>query len=702
MIPNLYKKKCQSCSKDVEVKQGFAYRHGNRWLTVCNSTACINRLGLKVPGTEDRSRKLLADGRIVMLFDREALPLLNAMPRAKFHPDGKFWTVSIKDQDLPRVIELADQLELEVAEELRTRRSEGTEDSREAKERASREGLYEFQREGVEFLALHKRALLSDDQGLGKTIQTIVALPKNPRVIAIVPASVKYNWKNEIAKWRPELSVSVLSGRNAFEFPQENEVIITNYDILPDWLQPDENKKVNIPEQIKKVLANVILICDEIQLAKKYKTKRAQKVNTLSKLCARVWFLTGTPLENRQFDLYGVLNAGGMVQEVFGSWNNFLKLFNGYKNKFGGYEFGDPDPQVPERLKRIMLRRLKKDVLKDLPPKTYQTIVVNEINKELKNELDKAWQKYEETAELPSFEEFSKIRATLARTRIPAMLEIVESYEESGEPLVVFSAHKDPINELGKRDGWAAITGDTPAKTRTDLVAKFQAGELKGIGITIKAGGVGITLTKASNELFIDLDWKPGANLQAEDRCHRIGATAENILIMQMVSNHPLDLHVHKLLNIKMRLMQKALDDHISFKAPKSREMPELIEETEEELKQRIEQAEIQAEEEIAKERIHAILGREQAKCEIPEPELTPVRKNMIREALDYMVARCDGAVERDGVGFNKPDAAIAHWIYRTGLHKDDMITYRVTERILSRYYRQLGGKFDSIWKPEI
>ena len=186
-------------------------------------------------------------------------------------------------------------------------------------------------------------------------------------------------------------------------------------------------------------------------------------------------------------------------------------------------------------------------------------------------------------SELPSFEEFAKIRAMLAESRIPAMLEIVESYEDSETPLVVFSAHRKPIDELANREGWAVITGDVKPEDRRNIVKRFQAGELKGIGLTISAGGTGLTLTRASNELFVDLDWTPANNIQSEDRCVRIGATTDKVLIMRLSSNHPLDKHIHALLEFKIALAYQALD-RINKPTEIKTEKIELREETEEEM----------------------------------------------------------------------------------------------------------------------
>ena len=738
MIVNKFAKRCQSCNKMVKSGEGFAYNNGSGWFTTCASTACHRHLGLEISvAVTDKNvvRKITEDGKVYMPFDREAIPLLRAFPGARFNPenlpkDQVYWSVSIKSTDLPRVIEIADQLKLEVPKSLRELVAVGTEKSREALVRASSihngKSLYDFQKEGVEFLALHERAFLADDMGTGKTIMSLVAIPDNERVIVICPAAVKYNWRDEAKMWRPEYKITVCSGRDSFVFPERGEITIINYDILPSYLSPtkksgklSKNGKdilvADLTADQEKLLRETILIGDEFHLTKNYKTNRSQKVFQLSRLCKRVWALSGTPLMNRPQDLFGVLCSGNM--NVFGSWNNFLRLFNGYKNGYGGYEFGMPSLEVPERMRRIMLRRLKSEVLKDLPPKIYQDIEVDcdgaltkKINEFLgkiigaKKAKDADYEKIVEDIdleELPSFSQFSEIRAMLAESRIPAMLEIVESYEEAGTPLVVFSAHKAPVKSLQNREGWKIITGETGSEERRNVVHEFQEGKLKGIALTIQAGGVGITLTRATNALFVDLDWVPSMNLQSEDRLVRIGATGNNVLIMRMRSNHPLDRHIQKLLVYKIALVYKALEERVKFK-PLAPPLPgvAIIEETDEELLARIKEAENEAEREFSLGKLHGILGREAAKVnDVPEPELTTGRKSMLRDALDYMISVCDGAVERDGMGFNKPDAHIARWVGYC-LRDEDEVSYRVLERILVRYRRQLKGKFKQIWDP--
>ena len=198
---------------------------------------------------------------------------------------------------------------------------------------------------------------------------------------------------------------------------------------------------------------------------------------TLAGLAGRCWLLSGTPLDNKPPDLYGLLESGGMAYQTFGGWGRFVKLFNGFKNDWGGYEWGEPQAEVPEMLRRVMLRRRKVDVLKDLPPKRFQTLTVNGEDTALRREMDALWEQWGDALEsdcLPPFEEFSTVRQKLAAGRTKHVLELAAQYEEAGEPLVVFSAHKAPIEALGERDGWTTITGDI--QTTFDYTNNNQGG----------------------------------------------------------------------------------------------------------------------------------------------------------------------------------------------------------------------------------
>jgi SNF2 family DNA or RNA helicase len=139
------------------------------------------------------------------------------------------------------------------------------------------------------------------------------------------------------------------------------------------------------------------------------------------------------------------------------------------------------------------------------------------------------------------------------------MLQYVEEYESNAEPLIVFSAHRDPIDLFLDREGWAVITGDTPSKERTEIAEAFQQGKYRGLAGTIEAAGVAITLTYACHELFVDEEWTPGLNDQARRRVLRHGQK-RSVSIDILVANHPLDRRVAEILSGKRTLIGSTID----------------------------------------------------------------------------------------------------------------------------------------------
>jgi len=687
-FPNRYPGTCSVCAAPVTVGEGLAYKDGG-WKTVCASSQCQARaLGAaEVPSTE---RKLLADGTLLCPFDRDALPLIKGMPGARWSKDRRVWTVSTRPADRIRVLEVAARLALDVAPELQVAVADDVTDA--AVARAQAGGAYPYQVDGVRWLATHARALLGDDMGLGKTAQSLWALPG--RAVVVCPKSLKLNWRNEIKRWRPDLTPIVLSGKGSMRAPAAGEVVIVNFDVLA------EDAAAGLD------LADCTLLIDEAHRCKSHKAKRTKAVGSLRDACARCWILTGTPLLGRPFDLWGVLQAGGMGAEVFGGFGGFLRCFGGSKNKWGGFEFDGPDASVPERLRRVMIRRTKTEVLPDLPARTRSKMIVNDLPDALRRELDRAYNdwygldfegKAQDQSALPDFREFSDLRAKLAASRITAAIDWCEDREEEGAPVLVFSAHRAPVEALGAREGWGMILGGTSEEERQALVEKFQRGELKGLALTITAGGVGITLTRASTALFVDLDWTPGNNLQAEDRMIRIGQTATSVQIVRMVSDHVLDAHVLELLDQKMRLIEAAVE-RVAVYVPRA-VTTTTIEETPEQW-----QARIDAQQAVARDMDASgehrsaaasirrrLAGARATDAKIPE-SFTAEQGDALRGAVTLLAEVCDGAHDKDGAGFNKPDASAGHWLALVGMESTECL--QLAWIITRKYARQCAALF--------
>lgn len=449
--------------------------------------------------------------------------------------------------------------------------------------RAQGISLYPFQEEGVAWLAPRTRALLADEMGLGKTVQALIAAPADAPVLVICPAVAKGVWQREARRWRPDLTPAILEGRGSFRWPNAGEIVITNYDILPSTAAEvkesieglsDAGDFFKLPP-LAEPLAGTTLVADEVHSIKNRKAQRTERFGAIAAAVlsagGRTWGLTGTPLLNKPPELWAILKALGLEKEAFGSWMRFTACFSYQKAYFGGGTWGGPTPEVPTLLRRVMLHRLRTEVLPDLPTKTYRDLLVP-VDKEAVKAADKAVAAAQasgldlaaltDTAALfksgAAFEEMSAARAALAAAKVPALLELVEEFEAEDQPLVVFSCHRAPVDILGAREGWARISGDESAADRSRIEREFQAGALKGVAATVRAGGVAITLTRAHQAVFVDLDWTPGLNRQAEDRVCRIGQD-RGVIITRLVADHFLDQRITELLEEKGQLIDESV-----------------------------------------------------------------------------------------------------------------------------------------------
>ena len=698
---NRYAGTCHYCGVGVAENQGFAFGvPGGRYKTVCNSTACIAEApaAVQAKANEVPRREINAEGEIFMPYEPDALPILRGMPGARFNRAKKCWTVSTEMKDRARVLEGCERLNLDMPDGFKS--VSMSDDVKTAVMRAMMGGAYGYQQVGVRFLAQHDRALLGDDMGLGKTFQALMAV--EDRAIVLCPATLKTNWANEVRKWRKDLNPIVCKGRSGFRLPQKGDVVILNYEILPKDFNPTDKygNEHAVPTAWLDSLSKTTLIADEAHLCKSHKAIRSKRTKILASVCRRSWALTGTPLLSSGFDLWGVLSTFGMARDVFGGFNSFTRLMNASRGRFQ-WHFGTPDPSVPERLRRVMIRRMKNEVLSDLPVKRRQTIRVD-VESGNSAALNAAWktmQQYEMTS-LPAFSEFSKVRAMLAESRIPALVELVESYEEAAKPVVVFSAHRAPVEAMASREGWAVIMGDTSEKDRQRAVEAFQAGRLKGIACTIKAAGTGITLTHADTMIFCDQEWNPALNLQAEDRICRIGQKSSSLQYVRLVTNHPMDLHVLCLLDAKMDLINSAIENQADplLSVSKGKTVT-LIQETRQERDARIEKASKAASKKAARSRVLSNRGEWKSRMNgFHKVDVSAATAKDISDAVTFMQGMCDGARAKDGVGFNAPDAAIMNTITESEMLAGDGDLLRFCWWTLRKYKGQVQNRYPNLY----
>ncbi len=392
---------------------------------------------------------------------------------------------------------------------------------------------YSFQKEGIAY-CLHKRdVLLADDMGLGKCLQSIstITFAQQSSIqlpcLIICPNSLKYNWQDE---W------TQLTGYKASVFTDKTEeiddVMIINYEQLKKWFCYDvslneKNNKLYI--QLNTLITQFnSLIIDESHLLRNSSSQRTKIVLKLAneikgiKLC-----LTGTPIVNQSSDIIPQLTV----------LDHFFKL-GGYKWYADKFSQGRNKEELYQVLRdTCLIRRTKKEVLKELPDKTRQIIKVDITTQKEYNKALNEFKKYllenrhktnKEVRRSMYAEALSKVhylREISALGKIDDVVEQANLLTEAGEKVIIFAHHKVVIEELQKQfKNCLTIDGSKSAKDRQNTINLFQSDKKYQVIIcSLKAANYGITLTQSCNVFFVETNWTYAECCQAEDRAHRIG-----------------------------------------------------------------------------------------------------------------------------------------------------------------------------------
>jgi SWI/SNF-related matrix-associated actin-dependent regulator of chromatin subfamily A-like protein 1 len=429
-----------------------------------------------------------------------------------------------------------------------------------------------FQRAGVAFASSRDVALIGDEMGLGKSPQSVgianvlhaTGKPHLPMIV-VCPASLKLNWQREILRWRTfDCPVYVV---HAGEPLPTDGIAIVNYDILYRY------------EEVLARTQWAVAIIDEAHLIKNGKTRRAKAIRNIK--ATRRYALTGTPIPNKVAEIWTTLD---WLQPK--SWGNAWTFDKRY-----GYS---RNAQLElNRLLRtsIMVRRLKADVLKELPAKRRQVIEL-EAAGSVRKMIDRlreivaslhAGDSFEELSaavmSLSSsapvmFAEISKIRHEMAIAKVPDIVAHLREITTAENPVIFFCHHLDVARAVLEAFGSEAVSilGETTQEARQAAVDAFQGGKANLFVGTIRAAGVGITLTRSSHVVFGELDWVPANMLQAEDRAHRVGQT-ESVNIQYLCLAGSLDARMARAICEKQAVATRSLDAAVA--APEAQEAPD-------------------------------------------------------------------------------------------------------------------------------
>ncbi|GAA0756308.1 DEAD/DEAH box helicase [Clostridium sartagoforme] len=431
--------------------------------------------------------------------------------------------------------------------------------------------LREYQIKGYNWLKsienLGFGGILADDMGLGKTIQTITLLlsNKNKKSLIITPTSVVYNWKSEFEKFADTLKVGVIHGsvserKKVKENYKEYDVLLTTYGTLRSDFKWYEEKRFDF------------CIIDEAQNIKNKKSKITELVKSIKANCKLA--LTGTPIENNLLELWSIFD---FITPGY--------LYNEEKFK---YKFLNGDDKSLKELKELIspfvLRRLKEDVLDELPdkiekeyliPMTFsQKQIYNSYMKDIKKKLKENKKIKDNKIVILSY--LTKLRQLCLdpslliddfkeeSAKIKAVKEIIQETIDSNKKVIIFSQFTSVLKNIGnklKEDNisYLYLDGSIKAKERINLVNEFNNRDKNIFLISLKAGGVGLNLTSASVVVHFDPWWNPAVQDQATDRAHRLGQ--KNIVeVIKLISKDTIEEKIIKLQEEKKELISKIID----------------------------------------------------------------------------------------------------------------------------------------------
>lgn len=432
--------------------------------------------------------------------------------------------------------------------------------------------LREYQKDGFEWMKTlaHYRfgGILADDMGLGKTLQSIAFIAsvlheireKKLPALVVSPSSLVYNWLSEIKRFSPHIRAVIVDGnqterRKILKDTTKYDVMITSYPLLRrdvrQYAQPFHT-----------------LFLDEAQAFKNHTTQTAKAVKTIQ---AKYRFgLTGTPVENSLEELWSIFHVV------------FPELLPGRK------EFGDLRREnIAKRVKPFVLRRLKEDVLKELPEK-----IEHLQSSELLPEQKKLYAAYlaklrEETLKHLDKDTLrkNKIRILAGLTRLrqicchpglfvddykgssakfEQLLEIVEECRSTGKRILIFSQFTKMLSIIGRELNRQAIPyfyldGNTPSAERVELCNRFNEGEGDLFLISLKAGGTGLNLTGADTVILYDLWWNPAVEQQAADRAYRMGQK-NTVQVIKLVAHGTIEEKMNELQESKKHLIAEVIE----------------------------------------------------------------------------------------------------------------------------------------------
>ena len=453
------------------------------------------------------------------------------------------------------------------------------------------QALYDFQKDGIKFGIERKgRILLADEMGVGKTVQAIgIALMYKEEwpVLIICPSSLKFVWRDEILKWIPDINddkinIQIFKSSKDY-FKCGVKIYIMSYDLT-----------VKLEDKITEKNFKFI-IADEAHYMKSPDAKRTKCLMPIIKRSKRVILITGTPILAKPVELYPLLTM--LRPDLFHNFKEFGNRYCDPKRNFFGMDWtGSSNPkELNYILRHIMIRRLKKEVMNQLPPKKRQKVEIQTDPKVIKQiqainlSSEKIIEKINElnnsqinpnpanyvNPEKPENDNenllnlFNKVYNLSAEAKISGVKEYIHYLIDNKCKFLIFAHHMkmlDGIEEEVKKlkVDYIRIDGKVKLEKRQEYVYKYQHDETCLVAIlSITACYTGITLTAASTVVFSELHMTPAIMIQAEDRAHRIGQEHECVNIHYLYGPDTIDEVLFRMLNQKQNIFSNTLDNMV-------------------------------------------------------------------------------------------------------------------------------------------
>ena len=510
-------------------------------------------------------------------YDRDVIARVRDLPTAQWSRSRYAWTVDL--DAAMEVVEFVDALESKidasaerVIEDARLALQRVADSSAEDAElEVSGLGgeLRPFQRAGVTYALRTRRCWIADEMGLGKTVQALAALELANAFPAVVVclASTKINWVREAEKWLPNRSVQMIVGGKTH--PVDADVIILNYDVLDAWADVLPTPKAVVFDE-----------SHSVKNGKAIRTKAAVRLADRVDNDGLRLLLTGTPVLNRPMELVTQLRILGLLEE-FGGVSEFKKRYGANKNL----------TMLNRRMRATgYVRRRKADVLSELPDKQWATIPVEgnpeimrryrsaeaDVSSFLAQQAKEAAEEAGASSEV-AFEDAMRakfranqavnlakigvLRRLAADAKMDSARAWIEDFLESGSKLVVFGEHRRIVSAIDDEfSKGCKVQGGIPDVVRQKMIDAFQTDDnQKVISCSLGAGGVGLTLTAASDVLFLEQGWNPAVMEQAADRCHRIGQK-DSVTAWNMLCVGTVDEDIAELIERKRAIVNAATD----------------------------------------------------------------------------------------------------------------------------------------------